>query len=105
MAKSIRLYRAHSLVTDPEYGKVCYHWYISHRLYDVGLPYEELIEDYNNIACGEVFYVESLVSEFVTLTAQDGGYFRVYVGETQVSQHRAEREAAEKVTNLSKPSV
>lgn len=36
----------------------------------------------------------------IDLTATGGGYFRVFVDGVQVSQHTAEREAAERATEL-----
>ena len=64
MSKFKKLYRAHSLVKVPEYGEIYYHWYISDRPNGIELPFEELIEDYNNITCDEVFYVEDMIDEF-----------------------------------------
>jgi len=64
MPKPRKLYKAYSMVSDPDYGEICYHWYISDRYKDKDLPFEELIEDYYNIRCNDLFYIKNLVSEF-----------------------------------------
>ena len=60
----MNLYKAYSIVADPDYGKICYHWYISERPIEFERPYENLIEDYNKIACNDLFYIEDMIDEF-----------------------------------------
>jgi hypothetical protein len=91
MPKQRKLYKAHSMVSDPDYGEICYHWYISDRHNDKDLPFQELIEDYHNIECDDLFYIKKLVSEFFneielkTLQAFLKYYFNVKLVSEEVS--------------------
>jgi hypothetical protein len=60
----MKLYRAHSMVNHPDEGEICYNWYISDRPIYFERPYRDLIEDYNKIACNDVYYIEDMVNEF-----------------------------------------
>ena len=87
----MKLYRAHSLIIYPDEGEVCYHWYISDRPIDFERPYENLIENYDNIACNDLFYIEDMVDEFFdeselkTLQAFLKGCFNVKLLSEEVS--------------------
>ena len=59
-----KLYRAHSFINYPDIGELCYNWYISERPHDFERPYKDIIEDYNNITCNDVYYIEDMVDEF-----------------------------------------
>ena len=63
MSKFKKLYKAHSVVTYPDEGEICYHWYISDRPNSFERPFKKLIENYSDIACDDVFYIENLVEE------------------------------------------
>jgi len=60
----MKLFRAYSIVKYPVEGEICYHWYISERLHVFERPYKDLIEDYDKIACDDVFYIKNMVDEF-----------------------------------------